>query len=259
MKTAKDNRLALLSAHDPAPVEWVNGDSDARVLLLCEHAGNALPHRQPTLGLQPDQLTSHIAWDVGAAGLARELAKLLHAPLLLQRYSRLLIDCNRPPDTAESIPEYSDGVAIPGNRQLTVDDRQARQLEIFDPLDHAINEGFQRHRRSAVFSIHSFTPRMQNQQTRPWHGGFLTRLDTGTAKKIISHLHQLQPGLTLALNEPYRIDDDTDWFIPQYAERHGLMHCLIEVRNDLLRSNTGITTWASMLASAINAVIKESH
>lgn len=254
MKAAKDNQVGLLSENDPAPVEWVNADSDARVLLLCEHAGNTLPQSQPTLGLQPDQLTSHIAWDIGAAALARELADLLQAPLLLQRYSRLLIDCNRPPGTTESIPEYSDGLAIPGNQQLDRHNRYARQLEIFDPLDQAINEGLQRSQRVAVFSIHSFTPRMQNQQARPWHAGFLTRSDTDTAETLISHLQQQQPDLTLALNEPYCIDDDTDWFIPQYAEHHQLMHSLIEVRNDQLRSRSGITTWATMLASAINTV-----
>ena len=99
--------VALLSANDPAPVMWVNRESQAPVLLLCEHAGNAVPAAHGTLGLPSDQLNSHIAWDIGAAAVARTMADLLQAPLLMQRYSRLVIDCNRPPGSNQSIPELS--------------------------------------------------------------------------------------------------------------------------------------------------------
>lgn len=256
MKQAQDNNHALLCAHDPTPVELINEHSHSPVLLLCEHAGNALPHGKGLLGLQQQQLNEHIAWDIGAAAVARKLATRLQAPLLLQRYSRLLIDCNRPPESAESIPEYSDGVAVPGNFNLSPYERQARQQEIFQPLDRAINEALQRHQRTAAFSIHSFTPQMHDQQPRPWHGGFLTRTRTDTAEALVNHLQRVKPNLTFALNEPYRIDDDTDWFIPRYAEPHGLEHCLIEIRNDQILTDDGINMWSDLLAAAISSVIE---
>ena len=124
LKPAQNIDHGLLSADDPTPVEWVNKNSQSPVMLLCEHAGNTLPGSKNQLGLQPKQLTEHIAWDLGAAAVARKVAAALDAPLLLQCYSRLLIDCNRPPESDESIPKYSDSIAIPGNQNLTSQDRQ---------------------------------------------------------------------------------------------------------------------------------------
>jgi predicted N-formylglutamate amidohydrolase len=255
LKPAQNIDHGLLSADDPTPVEWVNKNSQSPVMLLCEHAGNTLPGSKNQLGLQPQQLTEHIAWDIGAAAVARKVAAALDAPLLLQRYSRLLIDCNRPPESDESIPEYSDSIAIPGNQNLTSQDRQARQQEIFYPLDNAINETLQQHTRTAAFSIHSFTPQMQGQPSRPWHCGMLTRTSTDTARSMIDHLQKIKPSLTLALNEPYCIDDETDWFIPRYAEPHGLAHCLIEIRNDQILTEDGVNTWSELISMAINAVM----
>ncbi len=255
---AQQHASRVLRAEDPAPVAWVNRDSNADVLLLCEHAGNELPEGYELLGLSDDQINSHIGWDIGAAAVARELATVLQVPLILQRYSRLLIDCNRPPAAPDSIPERSDGISIPANLELSAADKQARRHEIFEPLDRAINEGLVRFQRKAVFSIHSFTPQMHDQQVRPWHAGFLTRTDHDTGNALIRHIKRRKPELTLALNEPYSIDDESDWFIPRYAESQGLTHCLIEIRNDQLLSNDGVSEWASLLASAVNSLMKDT-
>lgn len=257
MKPLENNDDALLSAGDPEPVERVNEDSQSPVLLLCEHGGKQLPIKQNMLGLSADTLNEHIAWDIGAAAVARKVAAMLQAPLLVQRYSRLLIDCNRPPNTLASIPERSDGVIIPGNRNLSQPQRLSRQLEVFDPLDDAIKESLTRHQRKAAFSIHSFTPQMHDQQPRPWHAGFLTRTDHGTSEAMIGVIKQQRPALMLAINEPYDIDDETDWFIPRYAESNELVHCLIEIRNDQLRTDDGIDLWAELLGLAISAVTKD--
>ena len=138
MNPATDNPVVLLSTDDPAPIEWVNSESDAPLLLLCEHAGNALPSSHDQLGLDPWHLDNHIGWDIGAEAVARLVAHELQAPLLLQRYSRLLIDCNRPPNTTSSIPAVSDGIEIPANQQVSPDEKLARQNEIFKPLDESI-------------------------------------------------------------------------------------------------------------------------
>jgi len=254
---AAEATSGLLSADDPAPVEWVNRYSPASVLLLCEHAGSAVPVGHNQMGLTQEQLQSHIGWDIGAAAVARKLASLLRAPLILQRYSRLMIDCNRPPGSADSIPTCSDGIEIPANLNLDHDEQLARQDEIFKPLDLAICEGLTNHQRTAVFSVHSFTPQLRGQKQRRWNAGFLTRRDQNTGNALVKYIEQQKPHLTLAVNEPYFIEDETDWFIPQYAEPRGLMHCLIEIRNDQLRDDESIETWAMLMAGAIKSVTTE--
>lgn len=258
MISAEENQFTLLSADDPPPIEWVNEHSESPVVMLCEHAGNAIPSSLRQLGLLPAQLDMHIGWDIGAGALARKLAAVLQAPLILQHYSRLLIDCNRPLNTSTSIPQVSDGIEIAANRNITPQEKLARQTEIFNPLNDAINDAFSRYPRRAAFSIHSFTPRMQGQPPRQWHAGFLNRTDRATGVALLESVKQQRPDLTLAINQPYSIDDETDWFIPRYAESRGLVHCLIEIRNDQLLNDDGINNWAQLLASAINSVVGEA-
>jgi predicted N-formylglutamate amidohydrolase len=136
------------------------------------------------------------------------------------------------------------------------DEIHSRQSEIFDPFDKAIQQGLDRFPRKAAFSIHSFTPQMQGQRPRPWHAGFLTRSDEPTGIALLDNIQMQKPNLTLALNQPYVIEDESDWFIPQYAESNKLKHCLIEVRNDQLLDNNGIDIWASLLATAIESVME---
>ena len=130
--------FVLLTDADPAPVEVVNGESDAPLMLVCEHAGRAIPRALGDLGLPADALASHIGWDIGAERVARTVAQRLGAPLVIQRYSRLVIDANRPPETPSSIPEISDGISIPGNCGLSQAAREARVREIFEPMNAAI-------------------------------------------------------------------------------------------------------------------------
>jgi len=246
----------LLTSVDPSPVEWVNQHSQADVLLLCEHAGNAVPASLDNLGLSTDQLQEHIAWDIGAESLARRVAELLQAPLVVQRYSRLVIDCNRPPASQESIPEESDGSSVPANIDLSESDRLARESEIFIPLDHAVTDGFARHPRKAAFSVHSFTPEFQGVR-RPWNAGFLNRKNNSTGEKFIQYLTQQNPDLQLAVNEPYFIEDPGDWFIPQHAEPRDLIHGLFEIRNDQLLDDDGIKMWAELLAGSITHIMED--
>ena len=239
----------LLCDADPYPVEVVNANSGMPVLLLCEHAGRRIPKSLNDLQLNEDALTSHRAWDIGAKEVSIGVSNILDAPLIVQRYSRLVIDANRPPDSAEAMPEASDGVIVPGNQNLMPADRQNRIDEIFTPMDRAIT-GALTENVKACFSIHSFTPRM-NGQDRRWHAGFLTRHAKDTAGALMRSVLRQQPELELALNEPYQIGDETDWFIPRHAEIRGLPHCLIESRNDQIEHPEGATRWAGYLAKAI--------
>lgn len=246
----------LLTDSDLAPVDWANRDSAAEVVLLCEHAGNAVPEILGDLGVSSDVLNSHRGWDIGAEALARAIADGLNAPLILQRYSRLVIDCNRPPQHGDSVLTVSDGVDLPGNKQLSAIQVAQRVTAIFEPLDAALHEVFDAAPRRAAFSIHSFTPKM-NGQDRPWHAGLLCRTDMATAASLQKAIGAIAPDKTVALNEPYRIDDASDWFIPAHAEPRNLRHTLIEIRNDELSSPEGITFWADVLVASINQILDE--
>lgn len=248
-------RCSLLSELDPNPVQLVNENSEAPVLLLCEHAGRAIPKRLGTLGLNEEALMSHIGWDIGAEALARNLAERLNAPLILQRYSRLVIDGNRPPGSPESILEVSDGVEIEVNKNLSLHERIVREKAIFAPMDRAIDAVFSASQRVAAFSIHSFSPQLGGQ-SRPWHAGFLTRRSTSTAESLMGSIKAQKPSLNLAINKPYSVDDETDWFIPFHAEARGLMHCLIEVRNDQISDELGISLWSELLGTALSDLLK---
>lgn len=241
---------------DPPPVEWLNPDSASPVLLLCEHAGQAIPAQLAGLGLSEGVIDLHIGWDIGAERLARSLAVTLGAPLILQRYSRLVIDCNRPPGSAGSIPEVSDHVAIPGNQRLGPEARAQRKARIFDPLDAAIAEGFARAPRRAAFSVHTYTRQMHRGERRRWDAGFLCRRDLGAARIFVETIARARPDLTLAVNQPYRIEEAGDWFIPRHAEPRGLRHSLIEVCNDQLQTEAQVALWSGLLARAIDAVLR---
>ncbi len=247
----------LLTSADPDPVEVIYPDSTSPVLLLCEHAGRAIPATLNGLSISREVLDSHRGWDIGAETVARKLADRLGAPLILQRYSRLVIDCNRPPCGEGSMVEESDGAFIPGNSDVSTWEREARIDEIFSPFERAITEQFAQHLRRCAFSIHSFTPHFGGQ-SRPWHAGFLTRTHPDTAAQLMASIQTAAPQAKLALNEPYQIDDASDWFIPVHAEPRGIPHCLVEIRNDLIGTDDGAMRWAELLGTAITDVLESA-
>ncbi|MEP1206547.1 MAG: N-formylglutamate amidohydrolase [Rhizobiaceae bacterium] len=253
---AEKEMTTLLGAGDPPPVQLVNDDSDVPILLLCEHAGQAIPSKLGDLGISRGVIDTHRGWDIGAEKLALLVSEILSAPLVMQRYSRLVIDCNRPPLGEESIPLVSDGIEIPLNRNCLGADRQTRIDEIFLPLDHAIEALLDRHSRSLLISIHSFTPQFGGK-SRPWHAGFLSRTDHATAGQLKRYIADKRPNLHLALNQPYQIHDSTDWFIPKHAEKRKLAHTLVEIRNDQLHTQSQIDDWAELISGAIKSVLEQ--
>lgn len=247
---------SLLSEFDPPPVEIVNEASRTPILLLCEHAGHAIPRSLKSLGLQKQEINSHRGWDIGAAAVARGIAGYLSAPLIIQNYSRLVIDTNRPPNGPHAIPQEVDGGPIPGNAAITPADQRKRAEEIFQPMDSAVKSLFDACDRIACFSIHSFTPVFEGKQ-RPWDAGFLSRQDRISAHGLMAAINQRHPELILALDQPYQIDDETDWFIPRHAEPRRIAHSLIEIRNDNIHTIDGSAFWASLLSKAISEVVEK--
>lgn len=251
-------RSGLLTGTDPAPVEILNPHGDFPAVLFCEHAGQDVPERLSGLGVTRDQLDAHIGWDIGAAAVTRVMADILGAPAVLQRYSRLVIDCNRPPDAPDAVPEVSDGVVVPGNLGLGATEREARVKEIFQPFHDAANALFDRAERRATFAIHSFTP-VFGGVARPWELGFLFRRDTRTSSVLRDFIARRRPGLEIGMNQPYQIEDESDWFVPRHGEARGLPHSLIEIRNDLIIGDNEQLDWAELLSDAIMDFLKEDR
>lgn len=251
----RSNHGALLTTRDPAPVELLNSASTHPVLLVCEHAGKCIPEKLSDLGVQHDEIERHIGWDIGAAAVTRLLAAMLGAPAVLQTYSRLVIDCNRPPQAPDAMPQISDATPVPGNQGLSTSERAARVAEIFDPYQTAVTKARSHPCRRMIISVHSFTAKLANE-LRPWDVAFLYRGDADTPTKLRQSLLTQDPALKVGMNEPYQIEDASDWFVPHHGEASGLPHSLIEIRNDLITNHDGQTHWAGLLKNAVESALK---
>jgi predicted N-formylglutamate amidohydrolase len=240
----------LLQPGDPPPFEIVNPDGAARVVLIADHAGRAIPRALGTLGLGPAELVRHIAWDIGIAGVAEALSKHLDAHLIAQRYSRLVIDCNRPPHVASSIPRISEATTISGNEGISREAAEMRRAQVFDPYHRRIDEIIDRRLRdglpTVLVSLHSFTP-VYAGIARPWHIGTLYHRDT-VLPRLVLKLLRGEAGLVVGDNEPYAVSDETDYTIPAHGEMRGLMNTGIEIRQDLISDQAGEKAWADRLA-----------
>lgn len=245
---------ALLAPDEPAPVEVANAGGTGLFALVCDHASNRVPRGLRQLGLTTAELATHIAWDPGAAGVARRLSRQLDAPLILTGYSRLVIDCNRPPGAASSIPAVSAGIAIPGNAGIDPAAAAARADALFRPYHRAVAQMLdaRRARPSALLSIHSFTPDYPGQQ-RPWHVAVSYNRDRRLAGLLLAAL-AAEPALVIGDNRPYAVSDAEDYTIPVHGERRGLPHALIEIRQDGVADEAGIAAWADRLAAACGRI-----
>ena len=240
----------LLGEQDVPPVLEQNSSGRSPFLLTCDHYGRAIPRILGDLGVPASEMERHIAWDVGIAGVAEALSKDLDAHLIAQRYSRLVIDCNRPPCAASSIPRISEATVIPGNEDLARSAAEARREAIFDPYHRRIAETIDRRLRenipTVLVSLHSFTP-VYAEFARPWHIGTLYNRDTRLPPLLLELLRN-EPDLVVGDNEPYAVSDGTDYTIPVHAETRGLMNTGIEIRQDLISDPAGQRQWADRLA-----------
>lgn len=249
MTAAED--APLLDRDDPVPVEWLPAAATTPFVLACEHAGRAVPRRLGDLGVAAADMDRHIAFDVGAEGLARGLAARLGASLVLQRYSRLVIDCNRPHAAPDLIPPVSDGTAIAANAGISSAERALRWAAIHHPFHGRLSQLLDDVEEPVLVAVHSFTRRLRNGPERPWQAGFLFNRDRRFATALMTALAGLEPGLCLALNQPYAVDDLSDYTIPVHGEGRGIPHVLLEVRNDLIAGPAGQQRWAELLARAL--------
>jgi predicted N-formylglutamate amidohydrolase len=240
----------LLAPDEPAAFEVIEDQRRSPFLITCDHAGKRLPRALGSLGLPESELSRHIAWDLGAAQVARALARELGAFAILQTYSRLVIDCNRPLDVSSSIPVISEHTVIPGNHDLSPEQKAERARAIFQPYHDCIVSEFERRARvaqpSVLIAMHSFTPTFKGV-SRQWHAGMLYNRDVRLGRAL-GELLRRDPELVVGDNEPYSVDDLSDYGVVVYGEGRGIPHVEIEIRQDLLADEAGQQAWAKRLS-----------
>jgi predicted N-formylglutamate amidohydrolase len=246
----------LMTGADLPPVLEFNQAGASPFLFTCDHYGRIIPRALGDLGVPESELIRHIAWDIGIAGVAEQLARQMNAHLIAQRYSRLVIDCNRPPDVASSIPVLSEATAIPGNESLAPGEAEIRRREIFAPYHQRIGEiidaRLQRRQPTVLIALHSFTP-IYAGIARPWHIGTLYHRDRTLPPLMLQHL-RAEGDLVVGDNEPYAVSDTTDYTIPVHGEKRGLLNTGIEIRQDLIGDQSGQRQWAERLARILREI-----
>ncbi len=245
----------LLAADEPPPFLEQNVEGRSNFIIAVDHAGARIPRSLDNLGIPAAELTRHIAWDIGALGVARQVAAALDAPLIAQNYSRLVIDCNRDPLVASSIPTKSEATEIPGNIGLSEAEITARRLEIFEPYHQRLRALLDARRAAGratiLVSQHSMTDTYHGVR-REMHGAVLYNRDRRFAGLVLEALRR-EPNLIIADNEPYFVSDETDYTIPRHGEARGLPHVEIEIRQDLVSDAAGQSAWARRITAALKA------
>lgn len=246
----------LLKEDDPAPYRVVAGAPSSDYLVICDHAGNRIPRLLGNLGLPQLELERHIAWDISAREVAEGLGRELGAGVILQPYSRLVIDCNRPLTSPQSVVQESDGTVIPGNVAVTPEQAQLRAQCIFEPyharIRRELNERRARGRTSALIFLHTFTPVLAGS-ARAWHAGVLHHRDRRLAEPLLRGLRS-EPDLIIGDNEPYAASESTDYGLIEHGERQGLPCVELELRQDLLTSAQTREAWVRRLARLFRSV-----
>ena len=249
----------LLGPEDPPPIEIVPGAAGAELLFVCDHAARRVPRALADLGLAPPEFDRHIAWDVGAADVARRLASRFAAPLVLSGYSRLVADCNRLPADPGFAPAVADGTPVPGNRDLTPAGREFRARALHAPYHAAIADALASMRAAgvvpAVISVHSCTPVFAGR-ARPWHVGVLWNRDGRIPSPLIAAL-AARGEFCVGDNQPYDARDGHGFTMPEHCERAGFPHALLEIRQDLIDTGEGAARWASILESALRPILAD--
>ena len=253
LKTSDLSDDNLLAADEPPAVLAANRQGRSSFVIVVDHASPRIPRRLHDLGLPATQLQRHIAWDIGALAVARQVAEALDAPLVAQNYSRLVIDCNRDPTVATSIPTLSESTGIPGNVGLSDVHRLTRRTEIFDPYhDHIralLDERAAAGRPTILVAQHSMTNIFKGVR-REMHAAVLYGRDRRFAGLVLEMLRR-EAGLVVAENQPYFVTDETDYSIPRHGEARGLPHVEIEIRQDLLLDESGQKEWAGRITCAL--------
>ncbi|WP_267550119.1 N-formylglutamate amidohydrolase [Rhizobium rhizogenes] len=241
---------------DCVAVERPHGSS--AIFIICEHASRALPERFGDLGLSAEALSSHIAWDPGALAVAKKISSGLDATLVYQRFSRLIYDCNRPPESAGAMPETSEIYTIPGNQSLDEAGRQARTQGLYIPFHDRIRsllkERAARGQKTVIVTIHSFTP-VYNGKPRAVELGVLHDADRWLADRMLDAAAEA-PLYQTERNQPYGPEDGVTHTLKLHGIANGLHNVMIEVRNDLIQDDVGQRVVADYLTGLLQSSLE---
>ncbi|MHC0054181.1 N-formylglutamate amidohydrolase [Actibacterium sp. D379-3] len=240
------------------PYHIIGEDRPARWLLTCDHAANTIPPQVAggSLGVHPEDMARHIAFDPGAAGVTERLAELLNCPAILSNFSRLVIDPNRGEDDPTLLMKLYDGTIIPGNARADEAELERRKALCYRPYHDALARLAARRDDVVILSIHSYTAQLAGRPLRPWHIGVLHAADQRLARPLIWRLRQ-EPDLCIGENEPYggHLPGDA---IDRHAETKGRPSALIELRNDLIDTEARQNAWAERLAPILQEVLAQT-
>ncbi|MEM9631213.1 MAG: N-formylglutamate amidohydrolase [Pseudomonadota bacterium] len=231
-------------------VEILNAEGKGRVVILCEHASSHFPPQYDNLGLSAADSVSHAAWDPGARDLSLFLSRALDAPVVASCVSRLVYDCNRPPEAPGAMTEKSELIEVPGNRGLSAEERQERIRTVYEPFCDAAGKVLDRHGPdTVVVTVHSFTP-IYFGKPRTVEIGLLHDSDSRLVDEMLDHAGSL-PHRRVARNEPYGPEDGVTHSLQIHALSRSLANVMIEVRNDLLRAPEDIDEIGQELLSLL--------
>jgi len=226
------------------------------IVLVCDHASNLAPAELGNLGLPLAELERHIGWDIGAAGVTRELSEILGVQAVYSSVSRLVIDCNRQLDSVGLIPVVSDGTVVPGNQNLSEADRDARITRWFTPYHDAVEAELARHEDPIFVSIHTMTPVLAGEP-RPWQIALSSFTDRRLTDPVLAAL-RIPGDVTVGDNQPYDLDPAVDYSTPFHALRRGLLYLQVEFRQDEVASVAGQRLWAGRFAKALTVAVNSS-
>ena len=234
-----------------------NSISATPLLVTVEHAGNAIPNELGTLGLSDEDRLRHISYDIGIKGVGIYLSSLTNYRCIFSRYSRLVVDLNRPQDSPECIRKESDGTQIPGNIGLTHKERAKRLSDYHTPFHDLVAKTINDIKPRVLLSLHSFTPKLNEENsTRPWHCGVLYDSSVSLGKRCIEFLLK-EDNLIVGDNQPYRIEKGGDYTIPNHGDGRDIPAILIEIRQDLIQEKAGQKKWAKIMISMIDNCFKD--
>lgn len=244
------------SLDTPAPVRIFNENGQSRIVLVCEHASNHIPGIYKDLGLGETEMASHVAWDIGARGLSEALSSYLDAVLITGAISRLVYDCNRPPSATDAMPSKSELISVPGNKNLSNEDREHRIETVYEPFRKTLAATLtSRAETPILITVHSFTP-VYFGKFREVEVGAIHHEDDSLAKAIV-RIGKAICDWKFAVNEPYSQADGVAHTLETHGTANGLVNAMIEVRNDLIETPEQQKEVAEILGGIIEASLSD--
>jgi predicted N-formylglutamate amidohydrolase len=240
-----------------SPVEVRNAGSASETVVVCEHASASIPPQFNNLGLSPSALQSHVAWDPGAIELAAKIAARLDAVLVASKISRLVYDCNRPPEAPDAMPALTEVCDVPGNADLSAAQKAERVATYYEPFRATLAAVTGEKSAPVLVTVHSFTPVFHGQK-RDVEIGILHDRDTRLADAMLS-MATAHTDHAVSRNEPYGPDDGVTHTLKEHALPGGHLNVMLEVRNDLIADEPAQTTMAEMLSNWLSHAITQAE